>query len=84
MSNFHTTFLNSFNDELTKVSSAKLYGGMLLGGGAVVGANKAKRMYSLPKKEEREQEEARNLTRMPAIQARAALRKQYGSAFSEQ
>jgi hypothetical protein len=84
MNNIHATLLSGFQDELTKIANARMYGGMLLGGGAVLGADKAKKLYSLAKKEEREQEESRNIRKMQAIQARAALRKQYGAAFSEQ
>ena len=84
MSDFNATMMQAFQDEMEKISGKLGYAAAAAaGGGLMVGAGKAKKMYRLAKKEEGEQMDERQLKRMQALQARMALRKQYGSAFSE-
>jgi len=83
MSDFNTVMFNAFYDEMTKLSSAKYLAAAAVGGTAMYGAGKAKKMYGMAKKEESEQNAEKNLKRMQALQAQMQVRKQYGSAFSE-
>ena len=84
MSDFNTVMMEAFQDELEKISGKLGYGLAAAAGGAtMLGAGKAKKMYGLAKKEQGEQNDEKMLKRMQALQARMALRKQYGSAFSE-
>ncbi len=83
MSDFNQIMLDAFHDELSKIASAKLLGAAAVGGGVMYGAGKAKKMYGLTKKEQGEQNDARMLRRMQALQAKMQLKKQYGAAFSE-
>ena len=85
MSNFNEVMLSAFYDEMEKVAAGKLGLGLAAaaGGATMYGAAKGKKMYALAKKEQGEQEDARQMKRMQALQARMALRKQYGKAFSE-
>ena len=83
MSDFNTVMFSAFQDEMTKISNIKYLGAAAVGGGAMYGAGKAKKMYGLAKKEQGEQNADQNLKRMQALQAQIQLRKQYGSAFTE-
>jgi len=80
--NYQEVMMAAFNDELQK--QAKLGYGLaaLAGGGVMVGAGKTADMYRLAKKEQSEQNDERLAKRLQALQAKAQLRKQYGSAFS--
>ena len=81
---FNAVMMNAFHDELEKQSGAAGYGLAAMGGaGLMYGAGKAKQMYSLAKKEQGEQDDERMIKRMRAVQERIALRKRYGSAFSQ-
>ena len=76
--------MNAFYDEMEKMSNAMGYGLAAAGGaGLMLGAGKAKQMYNLAKKEQAEQNDARMAKRLQAVQERIALRKRYGSAFSQ-
>ena len=85
MSNFDTVMMQAFQDELEKLAAGKLGLGLAAaaGGATMYGAAKGKKMYDLAKKEQGEQNDERQLKRLQALQARMALRKQYGKAFSE-
>ena len=76
--------LDAFYDELEKVSGAGGYGLAALGGaGIMYGAGKAQKMYGLAKKEQSEQNDEMMAKRLRAVQERIALRKRYGTAFSQ-
>tara|TARA_Y100000816_G_C25682495_1_gene361298 strand:- start:23 stop:286 length:264 start_codon:yes stop_codon:yes gene_type:complete len=79
------TVMSAFEDEMSKIAKGgvKYLASAAAGGGLMYAGGKTKKMYRMAKKEQREQDEARQLKRMQALQARMALRKQYGSAFSE-
>lgn len=81
---FNAVMMNAFHDELEKQSGAASYGLAAMGGaGLMYGAEKAKNMYRLAKKEQGEQNDERMARRMQAMQERIALRKRYGAAFSQ-
>ena len=81
---FNAVMMDAFQDELEKQSGAAGYGLAAMGGaGLMYGAGKAKHMYGLAKKEQGEQNDEKMVKRMQAVQERIALRKRYGSAFSQ-
>jgi len=85
MNDENNVMMQAFQDELEKLAAGKLGLGMAAaaGGATMYGASRAKKMYGLAKKEQGEQNDEAQMKRMQALQARMALRKQYGRAFSE-
>ena len=83
--NTQEVLMAAFEDEMSKIAKggAKYLASAAAGGGLMWAGGRSKKMYRMAKKEEREQAEARQVKRMQALQARMALRKQYGSTFSE-